>query len=46
VKQEYGWGEPQPSIDSSRLYQLQWQVRDPGADFGISVDKFELLGCA
>ena len=45
LKQEYGWGEPHPSLDTSRLYQVQWQVRDPGADFDISVDKIELMGC-
>lgn len=45
MKQEYGWGEPRPALDTSRLYQLQWQVRDMGADFDISVDKIELMGC-
>ena len=45
LKQEYGWGQPHPAIDAAHLYQVQWQVRDPGADFDISVDKIELTGC-
>lgn len=45
LKQEFGWGESQPAIDAAHLYQTQWQVRDAGADFDISVDHIELTGC-
>lgn len=45
MRQEPHWGEPQPKIDASRAYQLQWQVKDPSAPFDIWVDDVELLGC-
>lgn len=45
LKQEFGWGESKPAIDAAHLYQVQWQVRDAGAEFDISVDRIELTGC-
>lgn len=46
LKQEFGWGNTFSALDVAHLYQLQWQVRDSGADFDISIDKVELTGCA
>ncbi len=45
MKQEAGWGEPQPALDKATVFQLQWQVKDAGADYDIWVDKVELSGC-
>lgn len=44
MKQEPYWGEPQPAIDASRVYQLQWQVKDR-APFDIWIDDVKLVGC-
>ena len=45
MTQEAGWGEPRPAIDAAHLFQLQWQVKEAGADFDIWVDKIEFIGC-
>ena len=45
MKQEPGWGDQHPAIDAARVYQLQWQVKEAGADFDIWVDQVELVGC-
>ncbi len=45
MEQEPYWGEPQPKIDASRAYQLQWQTKDPSAPFDIWVDNVRLIGC-
>jgi endoglucanase len=45
MRQEPYWGEPKPAIDASRVFQLQWQVKEPGA-FDISVDDVKLIDCA
>jgi endoglucanase len=46
MRQESGWGEIRQKIDSTRVFQLQWQVKDPGQDFDIWVDQVELTGCS
>ncbi len=45
MQQEPYWGEPKPSIESSAIYQLQWQVKEVGAAFDIQVDQVEFVGC-
>jgi len=45
MKQEPGWGEPQSAIAKDRLYQVQWQVKDAGAEFDIWVDDVQFFGC-
>ncbi len=45
MRQEPYWGEPRPGLDTARIYQLQWQVKEPGAEFDIWIDDVELLGC-
>ncbi len=46
MKQEPYWGMPRPAIDPARIYQIQWQVKEPGADFDIWVDDVQLVGCS
>jgi endoglucanase len=39
-----GWGSPSPpAVTAAKLYGIQWQVNDPGADYDISVDDIEFL---
>ncbi|HET9956469.1 MAG TPA: hypothetical protein VFQ61_18315 [Polyangiaceae bacterium] len=45
MKQEPYWGEPQPKIESGRLMQVQWQVKEPGQEFDIWVDQVEFFDC-
>jgi endoglucanase len=50
LKQEGGWGEPRPaSLDTARLYGIQWQVSGAGAqaaaDVDVWIDDVEFLGC-
>jgi endoglucanase len=46
MSQLAGWGAPHPSsIDSSKLFGLQFQVNSPGADYDIWVDDIEFTGC-
>jgi len=45
ARQEPYWGEPKAALDSSALYQLQWQVSQNGKAFDIAVDDVELIGC-
>jgi endoglucanase len=46
LKQLPGWGLPRPhAIKPNKLYGLQWQARQPGADFDIWIDDVELIGC-
>ncbi len=45
LTQEPYWGEPKPAIDTSAVYQLQWQVKESGGSFDIQVDNVELIGC-
>jgi endoglucanase len=44
MKQEPYWGEPRSAIDQTRIYQLQWQVKDRNP-FDIWVDDVRLFGC-
>ncbi len=45
LRQEPYWGEPRPAIDAARVFQLQWQVKDPSGPFDVWVDDVRLLGC-
>jgi endoglucanase len=46
LKQLPDWGSPRPRvIKSNRIYGLQWQVIQPGADFDVWVDDLEFIGC-
>jgi hypothetical protein len=47
LAQEEGWGNPRPpTLDTSKLYALQWQVAVSGADFDVSIDDVTFTGCA
>lgn len=45
MKQEPYWGEPKPAIDTTALYQIQWQVTTPGGEFDLQVDDVKFIGC-
>jgi hypothetical protein len=46
LKQEVGWGKPQPpAIDRARLFGLQWQSAVPGARLDLWIDDIVILGC-
>jgi len=46
LRQLPDWGSPKPHfIDKSKLFGLQWQVNQPGADFDIWIDDVEFVGC-
>jgi endoglucanase len=46
LKQLPDWGSPRPrAIKPNKLFGLQWQVNQPGADFDIWVDDVEFIGC-
>ena len=46
LKQLPGWGAPRPrAIKPNRIFGLQWQVNQQGADFDIWVDDVEFIGC-
>jgi endoglucanase len=44
MKQE-DWGPKDGGIDRSRIYGVQFQVKEPGAAFDISVDQIQFTGC-
>jgi endoglucanase len=44
MKQE-DWGPKDNGIDSSSIYGVQFQVKEPGATFDISVDEIRFTGC-
>jgi endoglucanase len=44
LKQLPGWGDPTPdNITPQKLYGIQFQVNDPGADYDVWVDDLEFL---
>jgi endoglucanase len=46
LKQLPDWGQPKPhAIKPGKLFGLQWQVNQPGADFDIWIDDVEFIGC-
>jgi endoglucanase len=46
LKQQPDWGSPRPhAIKPNKLFGLQWQVSQPGADFDIWIDDVEFIGC-
>jgi hypothetical protein len=46
LKQEPGWGNPRPpSVDTSKIVSLQWQVSAPGTVFDIWIDDITFTGC-
>jgi hypothetical protein len=42
LKQQSGWGEPKPAPAIDRVYQIQWQVSAPGADYDLWIDDVKL----
>lgn len=47
LKQEQGWGTPRPgSMADDRVYAIQFQVKEPGAQYDIWVDDIAFTGCA
>lgn len=45
MKQQPGWGDRAPAIDSSGLLSVQWLFGTAGRQFEISIDRVELVGC-
>lgn len=46
MKQMSGWGDPRPpSIDSSKIYSLQFQVLEKGKPFEFCIDDISLIKC-
>jgi len=46
MKQMDGWGAPHPAaLDKSKLFGLQWQVTQPGANYDVWVDGVQFTGC-
>ena len=46
MKQLPGWGNPRPArIDASRLFDIQWQIKDPSAAGDIWVADIQFIGC-
>jgi len=47
LKQEYGWGDPQPAMVSVHaLWGLQWQVTSRGTPFDVWVDDIKFVPCS
>ena len=46
LKQEDGWGDPKPgTLDTSKLYGIQWQVSAAGQSFDLWIDDVSFIGC-
>jgi endoglucanase len=45
MKQQPGWGDPAPGVASDGLFAIQWQVGAKGADYEVSIDGVEFVGC-
>ncbi|MGD0678957.1 MAG: carbohydrate binding domain-containing protein [Polyangiaceae bacterium] len=46
MKQMKDWGDPNPAaINKSKLYGVQFQVNDSGADYDLWVDELQFTGC-
>lgn len=46
MKQLKGWGSPHTDgIEAGKLFGMQWQVNEPGAQFDIWIDEIEFTGC-
>lgn len=46
LKQQTGWGNPRPpSVETSKLIGVKWQVATPGAEYDLWVDNVQLEGC-
>jgi endoglucanase len=45
MKQIKGWGSRFDGIDSTKLYGMQFQVNEPGAQFDVWVDDIQFTGC-
>jgi endoglucanase len=46
MSQEEGWGQPRPGgLDTSKMFGVQFQLRDAGASFDLWLDDIELTGC-
>jgi endoglucanase len=46
LRQEPGWGAPRPSsVAADRLYAVQFQVKEKGADYDIWIDDVRFTGC-
>jgi endoglucanase len=44
LAQEADWGQPRPAaIDRSKIYEMQWQVAVPNADFDVWIDDVTFL---
>ena len=46
LKQQSGWGNPRPpTVETSKLIGVKWQVATPGADYDLWIDNVQLEGC-
>jgi endoglucanase len=45
MQQEAYWGEPRPALDVTRVFQVQFLVKDSSAPFDVWVDDLRLIGC-
>lgn len=46
MRQEEGWGSPRPRyVAKDKLYGIQWQISQPGANFDLWIDDVEFVGC-
>jgi hypothetical protein len=46
LAQQDGWGDPRPpSLDSQRIWSVEWSVGGAGADFDIWVDNVRFVQC-
>lgn len=42
LAQQQGWGERKPALTTDRVFAIQWQVSNPGAEFDVWVDDVRL----
>ncbi len=45
MRQQDGWGDRAPALDTTGAFVVQWQYSTPGGDYDIWVDEIELVGC-
>jgi len=45
MTQQSGWGDRAPKLSTRELFAVEWQFNTPGADYDISIDDVELVGC-
>lgn len=46
MKQQDGWGDRAPALDTEGAFSVQWHFANAGESFDIWVDQIELVGCS